>query len=94
MESESNSYKIEVQQEDYVLRSKVAEGKTTTPEMENQRSARQLMEYLLEHVRSLNEVVSTCNQWSRGSVPLIDERSNQLVKEAIRRRFARNLKKM
>lgn len=86
-------YKIEVEQYDYVLRSQVAEEKGATPEIESHSSARQLIEYMLEHVKSLTDVNNTFYQWRHGQVPLIDEKKNVLVKEAIRRRFARNLKK-
>lgn len=90
----TNKYRIHVEQYDYVLRSQVAEDNTVTPEIEGQGPARQLISYMLEKVRSLAEVASTFSQWKKGQIPLIDEKENVLVKEAIKRRFARNLKKM
>lgn len=85
---------IEVEQCDYVLRNKVAEEKITTPDMDNPRTGRQLIEYMLKSVKDAGDVTSVYYDWRRGKVPLISENKNVLVKEAIRRRFARNLKKM
>jgi len=87
-------YSIEAEQTDYVLRSQVAQEKNVTPEFESQGTAKQLIEYMLEHVKSVDDVHDTFYEWRKGLVPLIQENKNVLVREAIRRRFARNLKKM
>ena len=89
-----DSFKIQVEQYDYVLRSQVAEEKIETPILESQSPAKQLVEYMLENVRGVTEVEDTFYAWKKGRVPLINENKNVLVKEAIRRRFARNLKRM
>lgn len=91
---QETNFSIEVEQYDYVLRSLVAEDKITTPELENQASARQLIEHMLRNARGTGEVMEIYHNWRKGKVPLICESKNILVKEAIRKRFARNLKKM
>lgn len=91
---QETKFSVEVEQNDYVLRSLVAKEKITTPELENQASARQLIEHMLKHARDTGEVIDIYHDWRQGKVPLIYESKNILVKEAIRKRFARNLKKM
>lgn len=86
--------RIEVEQYDYALRSQVAEERNRTPEFESNATGRQLIEYMLENARDAGDVTSIYYDWRNGKVPLISENKNALVKEAIRRRFARNLKKM
>jgi len=87
-------YRIEVEQYDFVLRSQVAEERITTPELKNQATGRQLVEYMLENVKDAGDATTIFYDWQRGRVALICETKNVLVKEAIRRRFARNLKKL
>lgn len=87
-------YKILAEQFDYVLRSQVAEDRSSTPEIENQGSARQLLEYMLENVKSIHDIAETYQSWRKGKLSIVNETNNVLVKEAIRRRFARNLKKL
>lgn len=91
---QEDKFIVEVEQYDYVMRNVVAEDKIHTPELENQATARQLIEYMLKHVRDTGEVIDIYYDWRKGKVPLICESKNVLVKEAIRRRFARNLKRM
>jgi len=91
---QGTKFNIEVEQYDYVMRSLVAEDKIKTPELESQATARQLIEYMLKNVRDTGEVIDIFYDWRKGKVPLICESKNVLVKEAIRRRFARNLKRM
>lgn len=91
---EGDKCRIEVEQYDYALRSQVAEERNITPELESHATGRQLVEYMLENVKDAGDVTSIYYDWRRGKVPLISENKNVLVKEALRRRFARNLKKM
>jgi|SRR5690554_6252488 len=84
---------IEVNQYDYVLRSKVAEDRYVTPEIEPG-VGDQLMEHMLENAKSIGDVEIIYSQWRQGQLALINESKNVLVKEALRRRFARNLKKL
>lgn len=93
MDQEDN-FIVEVEQFDYVMRKVVAEDRIHTPELENQVTARQLIEYMLKNAGSTDDVIDIYYDWRKGKVPLIFETKNILVKEAIRRRFARNLKKM
>jgi hypothetical protein len=90
---EQGNYRIEVVQYDYVLRNQVAEKRNVTPELDNPVTGQQLVEYMLENAREAGDVTSIYNDWRQGKIPLISENKNVLVKEAIRKRFARNLKK-
>ena len=74
-----------MEQYDFVLRSQVAE-KDVTPAIENERSARQLIEYMLERARNLADAMEIFAQWRKGNIVLISENKNILVKEAIRKR--------
>jgi hypothetical protein len=94
MEVDPEKYKIHVEQYDFVLRSQVAEERIDTPVFENQGTAKQLIEYMLENVKGVADVNEAFHAWRKGRVPLVNENKNVLVKEAIRRRFARNLKRM
>lgn len=91
---QEDKFIVEVEQYDYVMRNVVAEDRIHTPELENQATARQLIEYMLKNVRDTGEVINIYYDWRKGKVPLICESKNVLVKEAIRKRFARNLKRM
>ncbi|HOB34168.1 MAG: hypothetical protein GX090_06620 [Firmicutes bacterium] len=94
LETEKGKYCIGVEQYDFVLRSQVAEKKDVTPAIENERSARQLIEYMLERARNLADAMEIFAQWRKGNIVLISENKNILVKEAIRKRFVRNLRKL
>ena len=87
-------YVIEVEQYDYVLRSQVAAEVFATPELSNPASGKQLVEYMLEHAKDKADIIDIYHEWRQGQIPLIREGRNVLVKEALRRRFARNLKKL
>lgn len=89
-----NKFKIRVEQQDYVLRSQVAEDAIVTEEIEGPDTARQLVGYMLEKVRSLSEVANVISLWRKGQLPLVNEKENILVRKALDRRFARNLKKL
>ncbi|MDD3073686.1 MAG: hypothetical protein PHS56_04550, partial [Eubacteriales bacterium] len=68
---QGTKFNIEVEQYDYVMRSLVAEDKIITPELENQATARQLIEYMLKNVRDTGEVIDIYYDWRKGKVPLI-----------------------
>lgn len=90
---DQGKYRIEVEQYDYVLRNQVAEERNVTPAIDNPVTGQQLIEYMLENAKDAGDVTSIYYDWSQGKIPLISENRNVLVKEAIRKRFARNLKK-
>lgn len=85
---------LEVEQYDYVLRSQVAEQRAVIPEPVSHVTARQLVEYMLKRAKGTEEVIAIWEDWKKGSLPLIGDTKNVLVQEAIRKRFARNLKKL
>ncbi|MTI96594.1 MAG: hypothetical protein FH749_14155 [Firmicutes bacterium] len=85
---------IEVEQQDFVLNSKVASSIHCTPEIRSRKIGNQLIEYMLNNVREIGEVGPLYSNWQSGKIALIVEQKNMLVKEAIRKRFARNLKRI
>jgi hypothetical protein len=85
---------IEVEQYDYVLRSLVAEDRQTIAVEENQALTRQLLDYMLNNAKGAKEAVAIYQDWRKGKITLIKECNNILVQEAVRRRFARNLKRI
>lgn len=88
------SYYIEVEQRDYVLHSQVAEIKGEPLELETEEVARQLIEYLLVKARSKKDAVRIYHDWRTGKVPRLRSTKDILVREAIQRRFSRNLKRI
>lgn len=89
-----NKFKIRVEQQDYVLRSQVAEDGVVTEDLECPDTARKLVGYMLEKVKNLSEVADVISLWRKGKLTLVDEKENILVRKALERRFARNLKKL
>jgi hypothetical protein len=85
---------IEVEQYDYVLHSLVAEDRKTIQVEEKWACARQLIDYMLKHVNEVGEAIEIYWDWLNGKITLINDCKSVLVKEAVRKRFARNLKKM
>lgn len=87
-------YQIQAEQYEYVLKNQVAYAKQITQPLQCLNTAKQLVEYMLKRVASLSEVSPVIRQWQEGRLKLVSETSNLLVKEALRRRFARNLRKL
>lgn len=85
---------IEVEQYDYVLHSLVAQDKATVAGEENQAVMRQLIDYMLKRAKEVKEALEIYSNWRHGKITLIKDCNNILVKEAVRRRFARNLKRI
>lgn len=85
---------IRAEQKDYVLKSLVAEDSICTPPLENQGAGRQLVEHLIKRAKSTEEVMEVYQLWQKGGLPPVSSGKNILVKEAVRKRFARNLKKL
>lgn len=87
-------YTLCVTQEDYVLRSVVAVDNIELEGIGNSTSGRQLIDHMFRLARSIDEVADMFRDWQKGELLLKSYGQNLLVKKAIRKRFARNLKKM
>lgn len=85
---------ILVAQKDYVLHSQVAETAIEPLAITNRDTGQQLIEHMLKNARSVTDAAEIYKGWQAGKVSLVQTRKNVLVSEAIRRRFARNLKKL
>lgn len=89
-----SSYTLEIIQKDYVLQSVVAEDLQVVEGIESQVVGKQLVEYLLRVVREAKEAPVIYRDWKMGEIQIHGSNSNVLVKKAIEKRFARNLKRM
>lgn len=88
------NYCLEVIQKDYVLQSMVAEDCKVIEGIDNHVVGRQLADYLLRVVREASEAPIIYQNWKMGGLQLNNSNQNILVRKAIEKRFARNLRKM
>lgn len=85
---------IKVEQFDYVMKDQVAYTHIATPKVSSAGVGQMLIEQMLNRAKSVQDVLRIHEQWQEGKLPLIRESKNVLVQVAIKKRFARNLKRL
>jgi hypothetical protein len=87
-------WQIRVEQFDYVMKDQVAYTNIATPKVSSAGVGQMLIEQMLNRAKSVQDVLKIHSQWQEGNLPLIRENKNLLVEIAIKKRFARNLKRL